>query len=70
MARTKTISSIDAALAKAESELSQAQKKVDILAARVLELQKQKQEQEANQIMEAYRKSGKTFDEVLTFFNV
>lgn len=70
MARTRTISSIETELAKAEEDLNKAQEKVDTLSAKVLELQKRKQEYEAKQIMDAYRKSGKTIDEVLTFFNV
>ena len=54
MARTKSISSIETELTKAESELLKAQEKVDRLAAKVLKLQKQKQEYEARQIMDAY----------------
>ena len=44
--------------------------KVDILSARVLELQKQKQEYETRQIVDAYKKSGKTLQELLTFLDV
>ena len=70
MARMKTISSIETELAKVEADLSKAQARVDALTARLLDLQKQKQEYEARQIMDAYRKSGKTFDELMTFLNV
>lgn len=70
MARMKTISSIEAELAKVETDLSKAQARVDVLTAKLLDLQKQKQEYEARQIMDAYRKSGKTFDELMTFLNV
>jgi len=35
-----------------------------------MDLQKQKQEYEARQIIDAYRKSGKTFEELMTFLNV
>lgn len=70
MARTRSISSIEAELAKAEAELTKAQERVDSLSAKVMELQKQKQEYEAKRIMEAYRQSGKTIEEVLTFLNV
>ena len=69
MARTRTISSIETELAKAEEDLNKAQERVDALSAKVLELQRQKQEYEAKQIMDAYRNSGKTIDEVLTFFS-
>ena len=44
MARTCSISSIDAEISKLEDELSKVQEKYDALAARILELQKQKQE--------------------------
>ena len=70
MARTKTITSIETELAKAEAELTKTQKKVDSITAKVLKLQKQKQDYEAKQIMEAYKKSGKTFTELMTFLSV
>lgn len=44
MARTKSISTIETELRKAEADLKKAQEKVDILSERVLELQQQKQE--------------------------
>ena len=36
----------------------------------MLKLQKQKQEHEARQIMEAYKKSGKSLQELMTFLDV
>ncbi len=53
MARTRSISSIEAEIAKLESELTKAQEKVDAISDNLLKLQKQKQEYEARQIMEA-----------------
>ena len=70
MARTRSISSIEAEIAKAEAELNKAQKKVDAISAKLLKLQKQKQEYEAKQIMEAYKKSGKSLQELMTFLDV
>ena len=70
MARTKSISAIETELKKAEDDLKKAQEKVDILSDRVLKLQQQKQEYESRQIIEAYKKSGKTLDEMLTFLDV
>ena len=70
MARTKSISTIETELRKAEADLKKAQEKVDTLSERVLELQQQKQEYETRQIIDAYKRSGKTLDELLTFFNV
>ena len=70
MARTKSISAIETELKKAEEYLKKAQEKVDILSDRVLKLQQQKQEYESRQIIDAYKKSGKTLDELLTFLDV
>ncbi len=70
MARTKSISAIETELKKAEDDLKKAQEKVDILSDRVLKLQQQKREYESRQIIDAYKKSGKTLDELLTFLDV
>lgn len=70
MARMKSISTIETELKKAEADLQRAQEKVDILSARVLELQQKKQEYETRRIIEAYKKSGKTLEELLTFLDV
>lgn len=70
MARARSISSIEAEIAKTEADLNKAQKKVDTISAKLLKLQKQKQEYEAKQIMEAYKKSGKSLQEVMTFLDV
>jgi len=70
MARTRSISSIDAEISKVEKELAKAQERVDNLAAKLLELQKTKQEHEVKQVMDAFRKSGKTLQELLTFLDV
>ena len=70
MSRMRTISSIEAELTEAEANLAKAQEKVDALAAKVLSLQKQKQEYEAKQIIDSYRKSGKALEELMTFLSV
>ena len=70
MAKMKSISAIETELKKAEDDLKKAQEKVDILSDRVLKLQQQKQEYESRQIIDAYKKSGKTLDEMLTFLDV
>ena len=70
MARMKSISTIETELKKAESDLKKAQEKVDLLSDRVLELQKQKQEYETRQIIDAYKKSSKSLEELLTFLDV
>ena len=70
MARRKSISAIETELKKAEDDLKKAQEKVDLLSGRVLKLQQQKQEYENRQIIDAYKKSDKTLDELLTFLDV
>ena len=70
MARSKSMVSIDAELTKVTEEHTKAQARCDKLAARILELRKQKQEIEARQIMDAYINSNKSLQEVLTFLEV
>ena len=70
MARMKSISTIETELKKAEADLKKAQEKVDILSDKVLELQKKKQEYETKRIIDAYKKSRKTLEELLTFLEV
>ena len=70
MARKKSISAIETELKQAEADLRKAQEKVDLLSEKVLKLQQQKQEYEARPIFDAYKKSGKTLAELLTFLDV
>ena len=70
MARTRSVASIDKELSKLEAELSKVQEKYDALAARILSLQKQKQEAEARQVMEAFKRSGKSMQELMNFLDV
>ena len=65
MARMKSIATIENEIAKAESELTKLQQKQDALADRLLALQKEKQDYEARQIIDAYRSSGKTLHEMM-----
>ena len=70
MARTKSISSIESEIVKLEAELVKAQEKVDAISDKLLKLQKQRQEYEACQIIEAYKKSRKSLQELMTFLEV
>ena len=70
MARMRSISSIETEISKVESDLLKAQGRVDSLSAQLLELQKTKQEIEAKKVMEAFRKSGKSIQELMTFLEV
>lgn len=70
MARTRSISSIETEITKVSAELQKAQEKLDDLTQRLLELQEQKQSIETKQIMDAFRKSGKSIQELMTFLDV
>ena len=70
MARTRSISSIETEITKVSAELQKAQEKVDDLTQRLLELQEQKQSIETKQIMDAFRKSGNSMQELMTFLDV
>ena len=70
MARTRSISSIETEINKVTDELQKAQENVDDLTKRLLELQEQKQSIEAKQIMDAFRRSGKSMQELMTFLDV
>ena len=67
MAGTRSIASIESEIQKTEAELSALSKKYDETAERLKDLQKQKQDYENRQIIEAYRKSNKSLDEVMIF---
>ena len=67
MARTRSISSIDSEIQKIEDELIKVQKKQEELEARLLDLQNAKQEIETKQVMDAFKKSGKSMHELMVF---
>ena len=67
MARTRSIDSIDAEIRQVESELTKLRAKQESLEEKLLGLQKSKQEIEAKQIMNAFRKSGKSMHELMVF---
>lgn len=67
MARMKSITTIEKEIAKTEAELTRIQQKQDELADRLLALQEEKQEYEARQIIEAYKRSDKTLHEMMIF---
>ncbi len=69
MARMKSITTIENEIAKTQSELTKIQKKEDALADRLLALQKQKQDYEDRQVLEAYHNSGKTLREMMIFLS-
>ena len=67
MARKKSADTLDAEIAKVKSDMSKLQGRYDKLAEKLKDLQEQKRRIEADAIMDAYLKSGKTLDEIMTF---
>ena len=69
MARKKTIEAIENEISKVKSDMSKLQDRYDKLAEKLEDLQKQKRRIEVDTIMEAYLKSGKNVDEIMTFLS-
>lgn len=69
MARKKSTEAIEAEISKVKSDMSKLQDRYDKLADRLKDLQDQKRKIEGDAIMDAYLKSGKSFDEIMTFLN-
>lgn len=69
MARKRSTEAIEAEINKTKSDMSRLQDRYDKLADKLKELQEQKRRLEADTIMDAYLKSGKSFDEIMTFLN-
>ncbi len=67
MARTKTTGSIDAEILKVKDGISKAKARYDSLAEELQRLEKQKRAMQAEKIMDAFEKSGKTYGELMTF---
>lgn len=67
MARKKSTDAIETEITKVKSSMSKLQDRYDRLAEKLKELQEQKRRIETDTIMEAYVKSGKSLDEILTF---
>ena len=70
MARMISISSIEAEIEKINGSLTALQKRQEKLTKRLLDLQKQKRDFEARQIMDAFQKSSKTLQELMKFLEV
>lgn len=67
MARKKTTEAIDVEIKKITADMTKLQERYDKLADKLKDLQDQKQKLESDAIMEAYLKSGKSFNELMTF---
>lgn len=69
MARKRSTESIETEITKVKSDMSRLQDRYDKLADRLKDLQEQKRRIESDAIMDAYLKSGKSFEEIMTFLN-
>lgn len=67
MARTRSITSINNGIKKVEEELIKVHNKQEELEAQLLDLQNAKQEIETKQVMDAFKKSGKSMHELMVF---
>ena len=67
MARTRSITQINNEIKKVEEELTKVRNKQEELEARLLDLQNKKQEIETKQVMNAFKKSGKSMHELMVF---
>ena len=67
MARKKSTESIEAEINKVKAAMSKLQDRYDKLADQLKDLEDQKRRAEAEVIMDAYLKSGKSLDELMTF---
>lgn len=69
MARKKSTEAIEVEINKTKSDLSRLQDRYEKIADKLKELQEQKRKIEGEAIMDAYLKSGKSFNEIMNFFN-
>jgi hypothetical protein len=70
MARTKSIASIESQIVKAQENLVKTKAKYDTAAQNLEELLEKKKEFQAMEIMDAFIKSGKSYQEIMNFLNV
>ena len=67
MARKRSTETIDAEIAKVMANMSKLQDRYNKLADKLKDLQEQKRCREADAIIDAYLKSGRSLEEILTF---
>ena len=67
MARTKTMASIDAKIAKAQAAVEKAKTRYDSAIADLESLYVEKKNLQVKELAAAIEKSGKTYEDVLTF---
>ena len=69
MPRKKSIEAIDAKITRLSSCMTRLQKRYEQKAKQLKALQLQKRQIESDAIMTAYLKSGKSFEEIMTFLS-
>lgn len=69
MARTVSIKSIDSRIERLTAEVKKAQETYDTLVDELEEMKKKKRDVQSKEIMKAFLKSNKCFEEVLNFPN-
>ncbi|MEI3011749.1 MAG: hypothetical protein V8T46_05845 [Sutterella seckii] len=67
MPRNKSITSIDNRIKKVQEDLFKTKARLDKLTAELRELEREKKLRQADAILQALSKSGKSLDDVLTF---
>ena len=67
MARTKTMASIDAKIAKAQTAVERAKNRYDSAIAELEALYTEKRELQAKELAAAIEKSGRSYEDVLSF---
>ena len=65
--KRRSLSQIDEEIRKAKSEIDKLEEKQHCCTARILRLQREKDAIEAQQILKAFRKSGKSYSQLMTF---
>lgn len=68
MPRNKSITSIDNRIKKVQEDLFKTKARLDKLTAELRGLEREKKLRQADAILQALSKSGKSLDDVLTFF--
>ena len=69
MPKRKLMSTIDRQIEVTKRKMDNAQKRYDKLANELIELNRERAHLQAETILDAMRKSGKSMDEILIFLN-
>lgn len=67
MPRRKSIASVEAKINKTKQEMESLKKRYDALVKQLKSLQEERSQIETEMIADAFRKSGKSLDQLMTF---